>query len=85
MVVARREEAEQATENKRENQDEDVSVNLPRVKVGYGHVHHQEDVRHSSPLSNVKLEMRLAIEGQAMVAAAAAAATELGLSSFLEA
>jgi hypothetical protein len=40
---------------------------------------------HSSALSNVKLEMRLAIKGQVMVAAAAAAATELGLSSFLEA
>jgi hypothetical protein len=37
--------------------------------------------RHSSASSNVKLEMRLAIDGQAMVAAAAAAATELGLLS----
>jgi hypothetical protein len=45
MVVARREEVEQATKNKRENQDEDVSINLPRVKVGYGHVRHQENVR----------------------------------------
>ncbi len=45
MVVARREEAEQATENKRENQDEDLTINLPHVKVGYGHVHHQENVR----------------------------------------
>ncbi len=45
MVVAQREEAEQATENKREDQDEDVSVNLPRVEVGYGHVRHQENVR----------------------------------------
>ena len=45
MVVAQREEAEQATKNKWENQDEDVSINLPRVEVGYGHVRHQENVR----------------------------------------
>ncbi len=32
MVVPRREEAEQATENKRENQDEDVSINFPVSK-----------------------------------------------------
>ncbi len=44
MVVPWREEAEQATENKRENQDEDVSINLPRVEVGYDHVRHQENV-----------------------------------------
>ncbi len=45
MVVARREKAEHATENKRENQDEDVIISLPHVKVGYGHVRHQENVR----------------------------------------
>ncbi len=44
MVVARNEEAEQATKNKRENQDEDVRINLPCVEVGYGHVRYQENV-----------------------------------------
>ncbi len=45
---------------------------------------HAASNRHLPPLSsNVKLEMRLAIEGHTMVAAVAAAATEFGLSSFL--
>ena len=36
MIVARLEEAEEATKNERKNQDEDVGVNLSRVEVWYG-------------------------------------------------
>ena len=45
MIVARLEEAEEATKNERKNQDEDVGVNLSRVKVWYGHARNQKNIR----------------------------------------